>query len=213
MEFSITNTEVNGLDRSVVASGNSYRTFMRSVDDLEDKDWTRADKLGAVPAGSGHDSFLNGITVIMDVNAPLYWWKQAQRYHWLEFISSQSTMHCITKFKISDRCVVNTDSRIVAIVEEMVDKYNRDSEWSKQYKASGTQLPPEFIKKHEADWQKIIASLPCGFCLGATMVTNYRQIKTMCLQRKNHHLKEWKAFIEWAVSLPHFSELTGITAD
>lgn len=213
MEFSITNTEVNGLDRSVVASGNSYRISMRSVDDLEEKDWTRADKLGAVPAGSGHDSFLNGITVIMDVNAPLYWWKQAQRYHWLEFISSQSTMHCITKFKISDRCVANTDDRIVAIVEEMVDKYNRDSEWSKQYKASGAQLPAEFTKKHEADWQKIIASLPCGFCLGATMVTNYRQIKTMCLQRKNHHLKEWKTFIEWAVSLPHFTELTGITAD
>lgn len=213
MEFSITDTEVYGIDKSIVSSGNSFRTSLRLPDDLDEKDLLRAEKLGQVPAGSGHDSYLNGITVLMNVTAPLYWWKQAQRYHWLDFVSSQSTMHCITKFKISDRCVANTDDRIVAIVEEMVETYNKDGEMLKFLRSNNTQPTEEFLEKHKADWQKIIASLPCGFCLGATMVTNYRQIKTMCLQRKNHPLDEWKTFIEWAVSLPRFSELTGITAD
>lgn len=207
MEFSITDTEVYGIDKSIVSSGNSFRTSLRLPDDLGEKDLLRAEKLGQVPAGSGHDSYLNGITVLMNVTAPLYWWKQAQRYHWLDFVSSQSTMHCVTKFNLEERCVNNTNKEIIAIVKEMIDKYNQETEILK------TISNDDMRYRHKLLWNEIIASLPCGFCLGATMVTNYRQIKTMCLQRKNHPLDEWKTFIEWAVSLPRFSELTGITAD
>lgn len=206
MNFKIENTQVNGLARSIVNSGNSYRTEIRTENDYNGKDYERAVRLGAVPTGSGHDTFLNGVTVIMDITAPLYWWKQAQRYHWLEFISSQSTMHCITKFKIAERCVNETDPCIIKIVQAMVDKYNNQTEAIKNGDI-------KLIEEHKDLWRTIIASLPCGFCLSATMVTNYRQIKTMCMQRKNHPLKEWNEFIKWAISLPNFSEITGITLD
>ena len=190
MIFTIENTKVYGLERCLVASGNSFRTELRKEEDLNEKDYSRCERLGSVPVGSGHDSFLNGITVIADFTAPLYWWKQAQRYHWFEFVSSQSTMHCVAKFSLKDRCVKETDERIINIVQEMIDEYN--------------------TTKDDELWHKIIASLPSGFCLSATMTTNYRQIKTMCQQRKGHHLKEWKTFIEWAKRLPQFSQLTGI---
>lgn len=208
MEFNITNTAVYGIERSIVCSGNSYRTELRTEGDLNDKDNLRADRLGAVPVGSGHDSFLNGIVVTMDVTAPLYWWKQAQRYHWLEFISSQSTMHCVTKFNIADRCVNAVEPAIINIVQKMVDQFNDQT----QYIKDNPELVTDEYKQHHNElWQKIIASLPCGFCLSATMTTNYRQIKTMCLQRKGHKLGEWAKFIDWAVNeLPRFSELTGI---
>jgi hypothetical protein len=210
MEFKIENTMVFGLDRCVVSSGNSYRTELRTADDLNDKDLVRADKLGSVQVGSGHDSFLNGITVIADFTAPLYWWKQAQRYHWFEFVSSQSTMHCVAKFKLVDRCTKDVDQRILDIIQSMIDDYNAQ-EVAIKSQTNGT-LSLEALKiKHKELWYKIIASLPCGFCLSATMTTNYRQIKTMCLQRKYHPLNEWHDFIKWACSLPNFSKMTGIT--
>lgn len=191
MEFKIENTKIYGLDEAILNSGNSYRTSFRTVDDLNEKDYLRAEKLGKVEPGSGHDSFLNGITVTMNITAPLYWWKQAQRYHWLEFVSSQSTMHCVLKFNLKEQCVKEVDDRIINIVQELIDQYNKT--------------------KDDEVWHKIIASLPCGFCLGASMVTNYRQLKTMCKQRKGHHLKEWKTFIDWCCTLPEFEKLTEIT--
>lgn len=190
MDFKIENTEVFGLEKAIVASGNSFRTTIRTKDEINDKDIARCEKLGQVPCGSGHDAFLNGITVIADFTAPLYWWKQAQRYHWFEFVSSQSTMHCVTKFKLADRCTAEVDDRIIEIVQAKIDRYNQS--------------------KNDDLWYEIIACLPCGFCLSATMTTNYRQLKTMCLQRKGHHLVEWEDFIYWCKSLPRFSELTGI---
>lgn len=190
MEFKVENTKVYGIEDAIIGSGNSYRTKFRTTDDLNEKDYLRAQKLGAVEPGSGHDSFLNGITVTMNITAPLYWWKQAQRYHWLEFISSQSTMHCVFKFDIEKQCVNTVDSYIIERMKKLIDFYNKEP--------------------NEELWQTIIASLPCGFCLGASMITNYRQLKTICKQRKGHRLKEWKTFIDWCISLPHFTELTGI---
>lgn len=194
MKFKIENTEVYGIEKAVVNSGNSFRTTIRTTDDINEKDWTRCKKLGSVEPGSGHDSFLNGCLVTMDVTAPLYWWKQAQRYHWLEFISSQSTMHCVLKFKIKEQCVEEVDERIISIIEELINDYNTE----------------EDLDKKKIIWRKVIASLPCGFCLGATLTTNYRQLKTICKQRKGHPLKEWKTFIDWCHTLPHFDELTGL---
>ncbi len=196
MCFKIENAKVSGLDKSIVASGNSFRTEIRDEEELNEKDLNRCERLGSVETGSGHDAFLNGITVIADFTAPLYWWKQAQRYHWFEFVSSQSTMHCVTKFKVEDRCVPDTNPEIIKIVQSMIDEFNATK---------------EDCSKDDVLWHQIIASLPCGFCLSATMVTNYRQLKTMCKQRKGHRLVEWKAFIEWCCGLPLFSQLTGIT--
>ena len=191
MEFSIRNTSVYGLERAVKASGNPMRTV---IDDSEttELDFKRARTLGNTKSGEGHDNYLKGILVHVDITAPLYWWKQAQRYHWFDFVSSQSTMHCLMKFNISEQCVEDTSKEILAIIDKMVEEYKA--------------LPEGDEKK--ALWNKIVASLPCGFCLGATMTTNYQQLKTMYHQRKHHKLKEWGVFCKWCESLPHFIELT-----
>lgn len=197
MNFKIENTKVYGIEKAIVASGNSYRTEIRDEADLNEKDESRAQKLGQVAPGTGHDTFLNACLVTMDITAPLYWWKQAQRYHWLEFVSSQSTMHCVLKFDVKSQCVDEVDQRAIYAVETLVNDYN------KAKADNNTELMNTM-------WRKIIASLPCGFCLGATMTTNYRQLKTICLQRQGHRLTEWKIFIDWCRSLPSFSKLTGI---
>ena len=194
MEFNITNTHVYGLERAVKASGNPMRTVL-DQSDADEKDFSRAFKLGSIRNGEGHDNFLKGILVHMDVTAPLYWWKQAQRYHWFDFVSSQSTMHCLLKFDVKSQCVKDTNEEIINILDKLI----------KEYLLLGDDAPNKKEK-----WRELVASLPCGFCLGATMTTNYQQLKTMYLQRKYHKLSEWHEFCKWCESLPHFVELTGV---
>lgn len=194
MDFNIGKTEVYGLEFAIKASGNPMRTVLNREPNT-DKDFLRATKLGGCRSGEGHDNFLKGIVVQFDVTAPLYWWKQAQRYHFFEFVSSQSTMHCLLKFDISSQCTKETNKEILSIVERIKDEYNAISEDNKEEK--------------KAKWQELVASTPCGFCLGATMVTNYQQLKTMYHQRKGHKLTEWSKFCAWCESLPHFLELIG----
>lgn len=194
MKFNIINTEVFGLDKAIKASGNPMRTVFDRTD-VTEKDIKRAVLLGATTGGQGHDNFLKGIIVQMDVTAPLYWWKQAQRYHWFDFVSSQSTMHCLMKFDVTTQCVEDTNPEILKIVQKMVEEYKAMDD-----------KDPEKLKK----WKEVVASLPSGFCLGATMTTNYQQLKTMYNQRKHHKLVEWKLFAEWCRTLPNFIEFTGI---
>ena len=195
MEFSVKNTVVYGLERAVKASGNPMRTEIDTTD-ANEKDFLRASKLGGARNGEGHDNYLKGILVHADITAPLYWWKQAQRYHWFDFVSSQSTMHCLLKFDIATQCVDSTNPRVIEILKELVAEYF----------ALDEKDPNRQIK-----WRELVASLPCGFCLGATMTTNYQQLKTMYLQRRYHKLTEWRTFCKWCEELPHFVELTGVS--
>lgn len=196
MEFMIENAYVYGLERAVKASGNPMRTKL-DVSEPENKDFLRAQRLGATRNGLGHDNYLKGITVHLDVTAPLFWWKEAQRYHWFDFVSSQSTMHCLLKFDVSERCVEDTDPVVIQRIKELVAEYREIPE------------DGEHTVEQKAKWRKIVASLPSGFCLAATMVTNYQQLKTMYIQRRHHKLREWHVFCDWCETLPRFLELTG----
>lgn len=192
MNFKIENVEIYGINKSIIASGNAMRTVMDdNTIDASENDLTRAIKLGSTDTGAGHDNFLNGIVVQFDLYAPLYMWKQIQRYHFLDFISSQSTMHRLTKFKVSECCVEDTDEVILARYQVLLDEYNN------------------LVEKDNKKWRKLVASLPCGFVLGATMTTNYRQLKTIYHQRKNHKLDEWKDFCKWIESLPKSELIIG----
>jgi hypothetical protein len=195
MNFSISNTHVYGLERAVKASGNPMRITI-DASEPNDKDFLRASKLASCQTGQGHDNFLKGILVHLDVCAPLYWWKEAQRYHWFDFVSSESTMHCLLKFDVAAQCVDETDPQILARMKELVAEYNA--------------IPndEEHRDEQKAKWRVLVASLPEGFCLAATMITNYQQLKTMYRQRRNHKLKEWHIFCDWCDSLPRFAELT-----
>lgn len=190
MEFKIEKTEVYGLNKSIIASGNAMRTEMNdNTLEADEKDLKRAINLGTTKSGEGHDNFLNGIIVQFDLYAPLYMWKQLQRYHFLDFISSQSTMHRLVKFNIKEQCVSDVDEKILERYQELLDEYNNCNELKDKL------------------WRTLVASLPCGFILGATMTTNYRQLKTIYNQRKHHKLKEWHEFCRWCETLPNFKEL------
>ena len=195
MEFKIEKTQVYGLNKSIIASGNAMRTTMQDNElEADEKDLKRACTLGNTKTGEAHDQFLTGCLVQFDIYAPLYMWKQLQRYHFLDFISSQSTMHRLTKFNVKDCCVDDVDKVIIDRYQQLLDMYNRSyNEMNNEEKT--------------ALWRTLVASLPSGFVLGATMTTNYRQLKTIYHQRKNHRLSEWHEFCKWVEELPYFKEL------
>ena len=200
MEFKIENTAIYGLNKSMIASGNAMRTEMANNEkEATENDFKRSCKLGTTNTGEGHDNFLNGVVVQFDIYAPLYMWKQIQRYHFMDFISSQSTMHRLTKFNVRECCVKGTDDLILMRYQDLLDEYNSFENL--------LPLDDKSQNRRKKLWRTLVASLPCGFVLGATMTTNYRQLKTIYNQRKNHKLIEWKAFCDWCESLPYFKEL------
>ena len=152
---------------------------------------------------------MNGIIVQFDLTFSNKAWVEAERYHFLDFVSSQSTMHRITRFDLDSAYIEYVDPRMVAIMKDKVAEYHRLQDQLKQTES------PEEKKQLQArldeQYLQILYSNPCGFRLTARMTTNYRQLKTIYLQRRHHRLPEWRAFCQWIETLPHSEFITGST--
>ena len=74
--------------------------FPMSVDGdtLTGEPTTGIENLARAAPGTGHDNFLNGIIVQFDLTCTNKMWVEMERYHFIDFVSSQSTMHRITRF-------------------------------------------------------------------------------------------------------------------
>ena len=159
--------------------------------------------LGKSSVGSGHDNFLNGIVVQFDLTFSNKAWVEAERYHFFDFVSSQSTMHRITQFKLKDQCNKYVDPRIIDIVQDKIKEYNRLLKLEPQNEEARKSI----ARQKEELYLEILYNIPSGFELTAGMTTNYRQLKTIYYQRKNHRLPEWREFCAWIETLPKFKEI------
>ncbi len=110
------------------------------------------------------------------------------------------------------------DREIIKKVESLIVDHNEYELWHKDGKFIQPSTGIEFTKQ---EWEnlkyiafmKVRSNLPSGFEMWMTVRSNYLQLKTMYLQRKNHKLREdWKNFCDWILTLPMFVELTGINA-
>lgn len=144
-------------------------------------------------AGEGHDQWLTGVIVQFDLTFSNKVWVEAERYHFFDFVSSQSTMHRIAKFDFDQTYNEYVDSRIIKIMKEKLDAYNNETD--------------EDIRREM--YLGLLYSNPAGCMITAGMTTNYRQLKTIYHQRKNHRLPEWRAFCRWIESLPYSDLITG----
>lgn len=183
----IENVKVYDLEESIKASKYPKAT---DIGRCNTEITNTVKKLGSSKIGEGHDNFLNGIRVAFDLTFTVKAWTEAERYHFFDFVSSMSTMHCISKFDLHNQYNGYVDERIIIVMEELKKKYLQT--------------------KDSKDYLRLLYSNPCGFNLTARMTTNYRQLKTIYIQRKNHRLPEWKEFCQWVLTLPKFKELTGL---
>ena len=180
----VSEVEVYGLKNSVKASKYPMSVDIESLDGGMTE---RVKSLGRAMPGSGHDQFLTGIIVQFDLKFTVKAWTEAERYHFFDFVSSQSTMHRITEFDLDDAYIEYVDPRMIEIMKEKVDAYKADPSME--------------------NYLKVLYSNPTGFRLTARMTTNYRQLKTIYHQRRYHRLPEWRDFCSWIESLPEFKRL------
>ena len=183
-------TEIGDLDEP--SQSLTYYCLYRDDKDSQDKTIqnavARAERLGKAPLGSGHDNYLNGCVAQFDLTFTVKAWTEAERYHFFDFVSSQSTMHRLQKMDVSESCIEYVDGRVIDVVEELVRKYNENPTLENRL--------------------KMLYSCPTGLKLTARMTTNYRQLKTIYHQRKNHTLPEWRRFCQQLVDeFPMFEEL------
>lgn len=153
---------------------------------VENNNTKRAVNLASTNIGEGHDNFLNGVIIQFDLKFTVKAWTEAERYHFLDFVSSMSSMHRLTKMDYDKVFCSYVTENTKNEMKRLLTEYNNNP-------CEDTRLT-------------LLYNCPVGLQLTARMTTNYRQLKTIYRQRKNHALPEWKAFCKWIETLP-WSEL------
>ena len=180
----INNIKVYGLENSFRLSKFPKQTDVdKCTPDVTETILT----LASADKGMGHDNFLKGIVVQFDVTFTIKVWTEAERYHWFDIVSSQSTMHKISEMNY-DEC----------FCEYVTDNTKNEME----------RLKAEYNKVNTPEnYLRLLYNCPTGMKLTAGITTNYQQLKTMYSQRKTHRLPEWKEFCKSLEKLPLFIEL------
>jgi short subunit dehydrogenase-like uncharacterized protein len=189
----INDVKVYGLDESIKASKYPMAVDTSKCSTAPTK---MTINLASVPTGTGHDNFLKGIVVQFDLTMTVKMSVELERYHFIDFVSSQSTMHRITKFDLDKAYIKYVDPRVIDIMKQKVEEFNA---------IKGETV--EEAQKAKEKYLEILYTNPCGMYLTARMTTNYQQLKTIYQQRRNHRLPEWQEFCDWIETLPHFKEL------
>lgn len=147
------------------------------------------ERLAKSPKGSAHDNFLKGILVRFDLTFTVKAWTEAERYHWFEIVSSQSTMHRISEMNYDECMIEYVTENTVNEMKRLLETYNENPT--------------------SENYLMLLYNCPVGIKLTAGISTNYQQLKTIYAQRKNHKLPEWRAFCEWIKTLPYSELITG----
>jgi hypothetical protein len=119
---------------------------------------------------SGHNKFLEQIQTWYIIRAPLYWWKQFDTYRVGVSKSSKSTMHTIIKkeFERSDFSL-DVSSATIKYLESL---------------------------RRNKFFDLLNAELPNGYLQTRLVNINYKTLRNIIKQRKNHKLTEWEQFID-----------------
>ena len=182
----VSNVEVFGLERSFKES-----KYPMSVATEECRgEYTKTiERLAKSPKGSAHDNFLKGILVRFDLTFTVKAWTEAERYHWFEIVSSQSTMHRISEMNYDECMIEYVTENTVNEMKRLLETYNENPT--------------------SENYLMLLYNCPVGIKLTAGMSTNYQQLKTIYAQRKNHKLPEWRTFCECIKTLPYSELITG----
>lgn len=197
----ITNTKIYGLSNSLRVSKLPMRIDAEKVDDNNDV----AMKLAKLPSATAQDNWLSGVTVQFDLKFTIKAWTEFERYHFAQIVSSQSTMHKITRFDLDTAYNYFVDPEIINMMKQKVRDYNN-------YIKDNPDWEDDELKRDVVNYMymSILYSNPCGMYLTAGITTNYRQLKSIYRQRLHHRLQEWREFCKYIKTLPYLDEMLGV---
>lgn len=217
----IENVEIFGWGAAMRGMRNPKNSWNRTDSKFENGEFIMGEndhKLAMTLAKSGSDDrkFMRMIHVQMDVTAPLYWWKEADKYQVGTVTDSCSTMHKIhdKKFTLDDfsheHLIVRHDVNeidMVAWLQKQIDILN---EWRLTYlDVKDSPISASSAKEY---WWQLIQLLPSSYNQKRTFDLNYEVLKNMYHARKFHKLDEWREFCGWIESLPYSELITEVKA-
>lgn len=181
----------SGYNAALFGLGLSYgKTSGMSIEDFECKadDVVNALNLVALKLagkGNAHNKFLRQIQVVLDISAPLYWWKQADTYKVGTVAQSESTMHtiCAKPFTAAD---FELDDPDALYVQQFLSVLNA--------LRNGYLAADDERKKNV--WRQIIQYLPESYLQRRVVSLNYEVLRCIFRQRAGHKLGEWRTFID-----------------
>ena len=197
----ITNVEVAGWRAALRGMRNPLNSWDRADSKFDDgielgeNDLNLAKRLNK--AGSDHSKFMRMITVSMDIEAPLYWWKEYDTYKVGTVANSCSTMHKIhaKEFTLDDFSVEHLYEDVIKVpFNSIIDCLNFFRERYLQH-------------QDKDDWWQLIQLLPSSYNQKRTVLVNYAVLQKMYHARKNHKLDEWRIFCQHVEVLPFAKEL------
>lgn len=147
-------------------------------------------------AGSDHRKFLRQIFVSMDINAPLYWWKEFDTYKVGTVANSCSTMH-----KIQAKEFTRADFSCDKMTESALKVLDHTIAFLEAERI-------RFIETKERDaWHNMIQLLPTSYNQLRTVTLNYEVLINIYYARRNHKLNEWHVLCRAIEELPYAKEL------
>lgn len=144
----------------------------------------------------GHNKFLEAIMVWLDVEAPRCWWSEMDTYRHATK-QSESSMHSI-HFRPTtvDDYEVGTCTNMIKIFNEILEE--ETCNFSTKARLTGRSL------------QRVKNNLPEGFLQRRVVCLNYKTLKNIVAQRKEHKLLYWQFFLDEVkagVEHPEFLEI------
>ena len=155
-------------------------------------------------AGVEHRTFARMVQVWVTIDAPLYWWKEADRYTVGKTQVSCSTMHKIhaKEFTMDDFSVENVvGSEAHRAMESVINALNRTRE------DFLNETDP--VKKKDL-WYTLIQLLPSSYNQKRTINLNYEVCMKMWKERHNHKLQEWHILCDFILGLPYMKQIMNL---
>lgn len=162
-------------------------------------DYEDIDRLAAklAPMDGGHNKFLEQIQYWILVQAPLFWWKQADTYRVGISKSSESTMHKSWKNGLTQEMFETPIFQdTLNNLNKFIDEYNADKTTTER-------------KAYLQDL--IIGNLPDAYLQTRLLNVNAKCLRNMYFQRREHKLKQWRDFCAWIKNKLPYGDL--ITAE
>ena len=172
--------------------------------------------LRLIKAGPEHAKFLRMIHVQMDINGPLYWWKEMDTYKVGTTANSCSTMHKIAakEFTLEDfSCehLLEKEDDMVWSAKNILDEvimglnhYRKKYLETKSKPMKNEQTCKELMKKY---WWQLIQLLPSSYNQLRTWDASLATVLSICKQRKGHKLDECETFRQACfANIPYFNE-------
>lgn len=177
--------------------GEKSNTFIIGPNDL---------KLAQRMLGGGAEEskFMRQIMICMDIDAPLFFWKEFDTYKVGTTANSCSTMHKLASSEIGAQNF-SFDMEITDFPKEYQELISMIRVNSIHY---CEQLRKAYNKtKDKRIWRALIEVLPEGWNQRRTWTANYQVLRNIYFQRRFHKLDEWREFCKIIEELPYGKEL------